>query len=241
MGKTKKVKGTKQTLEYVDTEFKLHVSRIKCKNERQKALIHEIESKPIVFSSGFAGTGKTFIAVYAGLRALEKGQFKKLVLVKSVQPIRGQDIAAIPGSEQEKIAPFMESYRIILDQLLGEEQRKLAEKEGLIIYKSPTFLRGTTILDSCVIVDEAQQFDDYLLTTIVSRIGENSKMIFLGDEMQIDVKRSESDFAKWVKTFENDEKIGCIRFLPEDCVRNPIITYVLNKIAETNKSRDSLH
>ena len=230
MGKTRKIKGTKTQLEYVEKDFKLHVQRIKCKNERQKTLIKEIENKPVIFVSGFAGTGKSFISIYSALKALEKGLFKKIILIKSVQPIRGQDIAAIPGSEQDKISPFMESYRIILDDLLGEEQRKEAEKQGLIIYKSPTFLRGVTISDSIVIIDESQQFDDYLLTTIISRIGQNSKMIFLGDEMQVDIKRSESSFAKWVNTFENDEKVGCVRFLPEDCVRNPIITYILNKI-----------
>lgn len=231
MGKTKKVKGTKQTLEYVDEPKKFHVKAIKCRNERQKMLIKEIEQKPITFVSGFSGTGKTFVSLYAALRALEKGWFEKLVLVKSVQPIRGQDIAALPGSEQDKIAPFMESYRIILDELLGEEQRKEMEKAGIIIYKSPTFFRGITLSNAIILIDEAQQFDDYLLTTIISRLGETSKMVFLGDEMQIDVKRAESSFTKWVAAFEDDDKIGCIKFLPEECIRNPIITYVLNKIA----------
>ena len=105
------------------------------------------------------------------------------------------------------------------------------EKLGMIIYKSPTFFRGITLSNAIILIDEAQQFDDYLLTTIISSLGETSKMVFLGDEMQIDVKRSESSFAKWVLTFENDDKIGCIKFLPEECIRNPIITYVLNKIA----------
>lgn len=231
MGKTKKVKGTKQTLEFTEEPKKFRVKAIKCKNERQKALIREIEQKPITFVSGFAGTGKTFISLYAALQALVKGQFEKLVLVKSVQPIRGQDIAALPGSEQDKIAPYMESYRLILDELLGQDQRKEMEKLGMIIYKSPTFFRGITLSNAIILIDEAQQFDDYLLTTIISRLGETSKMVFLGDEMQIDVKRSESSFAKWVLTFENDDKIGCIKFLPEECIRNPIITYVLNKIA----------
>ena len=235
-GKSKKVKGTKQTLEYVETEFKLHTKRLKCKNERQKELIEQIDSKPIIFSAGFAGTGKTTIALYAALRAIERGEYQKLVLVKSVQPIRNQDLGFMPGPEMSKISPFMESFRIILDDLLGEEQRQLAEKEGIIIYKSPTFFRGITIKDAIVIVDEAQQFDDYLLTTIVSRLGETSKMIFLGDDLQTDVQRRESAFKKWLQIFQDDEKIGSVRFLPEDCVRNPIITYVLNKVTMYNES-----
>ena len=235
-GKSKKVKGTKQTLEYVETEFKLHTKRLKCKNERQKELIDQIDSKPIIFSAGFAGTGKTTIALYAALRAIERGEYQKLVLVKSVQPIRNQDLGFMPGPEMSKISPFMESFRIILDDLLGEEQRQLAEKEGIIIYKSPTFFRGITIKDAIVIVDEAQQFDDYLLTTIVSRLGETSKMIFLGDDLQTDVQRRESAFKKWLEIFQDDEKIGSVRFLPEDCVRNPIITYVLNKVTMYNES-----
>lgn len=84
MGKTKKVKGTKQTLEFTEEPKKFRVKAIKCKNERQKALIREIEQKPITFVSGFAGTGKTFVSLYAALQALVKGQFEKLVLVKSV-------------------------------------------------------------------------------------------------------------------------------------------------------------
>ena len=77
-GKSKKVKGTKQTLEYVETEFKLHTKRLKCKNERQKELIDQIDSKPIIFSAGFAGTGKTTIALYAALRAIERGGVSKV-------------------------------------------------------------------------------------------------------------------------------------------------------------------
>ena len=134
MGKSKKKAGTKQTLEYVETEFKLHTKRLKCKNERQKELINQIDSKPIIFSSGFAGTGKTTIALYAALRAIERGEYQKLVLVKSVQPIRNQDLGFMPGPEGSKISPFMESFRIILDDLLGEEQRQLAEKEGNVIF-----------------------------------------------------------------------------------------------------------
>ena len=77
MGKTRKIKGTKTQLEYVEKDFKLHVQRIKCKNERQKTLIKEIENKPVIFVSGFAGTGKSFISIYSALKALEKGLFKK--------------------------------------------------------------------------------------------------------------------------------------------------------------------
>ena len=132
MGKTKKVKGTKQTLEYVEQVEKLHVKTIKCKNARQKEFLKTIEDKEVTICNGLAGSGKTYVALYYALKALEKGKYDKIVLVKSVTTLDQEDVGFLPGDIAQKMDPFMYSYYGNIDKIIGEEWRKRLVKEGKI-------------------------------------------------------------------------------------------------------------
>lgn len=153
-GKSKKVKGTKQTLEYVEQPEKLHVKAIKCKNQRQKEFLNSIDSHEVTICNGLAGSGKTYVALYYALKALEKGQCEKIVLVKSVTTLDQEDIGFLPGDIQQKMDPFLYSYYGNIDKIIGEEWRKKLVKEGKIQVQPLAYIRGINIDNAICIIDE---------------------------------------------------------------------------------------
>ena len=122
-GKSKKVKGTKQTLVFKEEPQKLHVKSIKCKNLRQKEFLRTIESHEVTICTGIAGSGKTYLAAYQALKMLEKQQVEKIVLVKSVTTLPDEDVGFLPGDIHDKLDPFMISFYGNIDQIIGEEWR----------------------------------------------------------------------------------------------------------------------
>lgn len=231
MGKTKKVKGTKQTLEYVEQVEKLHVKTIKCKNARQKEFLKTIEDKEVTICNGLAGSGKTYVALYYALKALEKGKYDKIVLVKSVTTLDQEDVGFLPGDIAQKMDPFMYSYYGNIDKIIGEEWRKRLVKEGKIQIQPLAYIRGINIDNAICIIDECQNLYLDAFKSIITRIGENSKYIILGDCQQIDRKHKKSSILeKIISIFQDSEYVGTVEFQPEDCVRNPIIPKILDKL-----------
>lgn len=231
MGKSRKKKGTKTQLEYVEKEFKWHVKPVKCLNERQKEFIKSIKEKEVTITSGLSGSGKTFLALWQALRFLEKGSYDSIVLVKSVQTIPQEECGFLPGNIDEKMSPFMLSYNGNLDKLIGEECRKYLMASGKIKIQPLAYVRGINIDNSIVIVDEVQNLSIDTFKTIITRIGTNSKYILMGDVEQIDLKyKSQSSLQKLMELFQDDELVGTVHFTKEDCVRNPIIPHLLDKI-----------
>lgn len=233
MGKTKKVKGTKQSLEFIEDEKKLHVKQIKCMNQRQKEFLNSMNSSEISICVGPAGCGKTYLALWQGLKYLEKNQFDGITLVKSVTPLPGEDVGYLPGSVQEKLEPFILSYTGNIDKLIGEPMRKKLINDGKIKVQPLAYIRGINIDNQFVILDECQNLTMSVFKSIITRIGQNSKYVIMGDVDQIDLKnRKTSILQKVLNIFKNDEKIGTVEFTAEDCVRNPIIPHVLDKLKE---------
>ncbi len=233
MGRTKKIKNTKQQLEYVEDEKKLHVKQIKCMNSRQKEFLNSINSSEISICVGPAGCGKTYLALWQGLKYLEKNQFDGITLVKSVTPLPGEDVGFLPGEINQKLDPFIVSYTGNIDKLIGEPMRKKLLTEGKIKVQPLAYIRGINIDNQFVILDECQNLTMPVFKSIITRIGKNSKYVIMGDVDQIDLKnRKTSILQKALNIFKDDEKIGTVEFTAEDCVRNPIIPHVLDKLKE---------
>jgi phosphate starvation-inducible PhoH-like protein len=154
-GKSKKVKGTKQTLEYVEQTEKFHVKAIKCKNAKQKEFLKTLDEKIITVCTGSPGSGKTFLALYSALKALEKGQVERIYLVKPVVQIPGEEVGFLKGSLEEKLDPVNWSFFGNIDKLIGESWRKKLIAEKKIISVPIAFLRGVNLDHARVIVDEA--------------------------------------------------------------------------------------
>ena len=203
--------------------------KVKCLNEKQKELKKAIEEKEIVISIGPAGTGKTYLSLITALHLLKsQPQYRKIVLIKSVTTIPGEELGFLPGTLQEKMEPYMWSYMGNLNKILGDRftSKKLMES-GIITIEPIAYVRGNTIDNSIVIIDETQNIDMHSFKTIITRIGRNSKMIFLGDVEQIDRKGNGSCLARVHAGFLDSEFVGTVKFEPEECVRNPVIPLVL--------------
>lgn len=230
-GKSKKIKGTKQTLQYVEEPDKFHVKQIKCKNLRQKEFLQAIESNEVTICTGIAGCGKTYLAAYKALKMLEKKEIEKIVLVKSVTTLPDEEVGFLPGDIHEKLDPFMISFYGNIDKIIGEDQRKRLVKEGKIQIQPLAFIRGINIDNAIVILDECQNLTINTFKSIITRIGQGSKYVIMGDIEQIDIKKKErSVLSKLVELFRESESVGTVSFTNEDCVRNPIIPYLLDKI-----------
>ena len=229
--KTKKVKGTKQTLQYVEEPDKFHVKQIKCKNLRQKEFLQVLENNTISICIGPAGTSKTYTAVYNALKALEKKQVEQIILIKPNIDIPGYKLGFLPGDYQEKLDPYLYSYYDQIDKIIGEKFRIQLIKEEKIKIIPIALLRGRTFEHSYVIIDEIQNCNYDAFKTIITRIGEGSIYNLLGDIGQIDFKKkSDSTLKRILDLFKDDPKIGTFEFTEEDVVRHPLITHILEKL-----------
>ena len=214
-------------------EKPFHVKAIKCKSLKQKEFLQAVDTHTVTLCNGLPGTGKTFLACYAALKMLEKKQVDKIVLVKSVTPLPGEDIGYIPGSIQEKMDPFIVSFTSNIDKLIGEEARKKLFNDNKIVVQPLVYIRGITIDNAIVILDECQNLTISTFKSIITRIGSGSTYVILGDSEQIDLKhKDQSSLSKLMELFQDSESVSTISFKDEDCVRDPIIPYLLNKIKE---------
>ncbi len=205
---------------------------LKCKNERQKLFIRLINSKDITICAGPAGTGKTFVACAEALRLLttQGGKYKKIILAKSVTVLEGEEIGFLKGTMQEKMEPFMISFMDNFHKLIGKELSNSLLAADLIEVLPLAYIRGRSIDNAIIIVDEAQNISLRNMRSTMTRLGDSSKMIIVGDTRQIDIKKAEvSSLEKVISFFSNMEEIGIMEFHREDIVRNPLII----KIEET--------
>jgi len=200
------------------------------KNAKQELLSDLIENKEIIIAAGSSGVGKTYVALAKALSLLDRG-YDKIVLIKSVTTIPGESIGYIPGDYEEKMKPFLMSYYGNIDKICGKNCSEDLIKKGLIEILPIAYIRGLSIDNSIVIIDESQNLSTHSFKTIITRIGNNSKYIFLGDIEQIDRKvKQESCLETVLNIFEDNEHIGTVKFDDSDCVRNPIIPKILEEL-----------
>lgn len=201
---------------------------LKCKNESQKKLSNLIIKNDITICAGPAGTGKTFIACAQALKLLKSdSNFKKIILVKSVTVLEGEELGYLKGSLADKTEPVMISFIDNFHKLIGNENTSAMLREGLIEILPLTYIRGRSIDNSIIIVDEAQNISIKNMRSTLTRIGDNSKMIITGDTKQIDIKNKKlSSLDIVVSMFSEKSNIGTMSFNREDIVRNPIIIMI---------------
>ena len=208
------------------------VQNFKPKNNKQQELVDLIEDYEVVIATGVAGTGKTYVTLATALNLLSAG-YKKVILVKSVTTIPGEEIGFLKGGMEQKMEPFIMSYVWNIDKICGEFSAQKLMDSKLVEVLPLAFIRGLSIDNSVVIIDEAQNIDAHTFKTMMTRIGDNSKYIFLGDTEQIDrKKKAESCLATVIEIFKDSNIIGTIDFKDEDCVRNPIIPIILSTLRE---------
>lgn len=182
---------------------------------------------------GVAGTGKTFISMYLALKeVLQSNRYKQIVIVRSVVPSR--DVGFMPGNLKEKIKVYEDPYRVICDDLFARgDGYEILKQKRLIEFTTTSFLRGMTFDNSIIIVDESQNLNLGELDTVMTRVGENCRIMFCGDFRQSDLIRA--DERKGLLTFMKIlDKMSCfekIEFGKEDIVRSQLVkNYIISKL-----------
>lgn len=199
------------------------------KTKGQSQFVSVLENHDMIFAVGPAGTGKTFLAVAYGVKLLRENKVKRIVLVRPAVEA-GENLGFLPGDLKEKIDPYLQPLYDALNQLLGVESvAKLIEKQ--IIEVAPlAYMRGRTLDDAMVILDEAQNTTKSQMKMFLTRMGFNSKMIINGDISQIDLRsRSDSGLLDAIDLLRNINEIGMVELTLDDIVRHPLVAKILSK------------
>jgi phosphate starvation-inducible protein PhoH len=173
---------------------------------------------------GTAGTGKSFVSLFLGLRAVQDRDFHKVYIVRSAVPTR--DMGFMPGNDKEKSKLYEAPYKQICTELYGRgDAYEVLKHKDIVEFVTTSYIRGIT-LDNCVIVvDETQNCTYQELSSIITRMGTNSRIIFCGDTKQTDFlpNRQSSGIVKFSKVIERIKEFTCIRFNYDDIVRSDIV------------------
>ena len=197
-------------------------------NQEKLILALQNVDQHIVVATGPAGTGKTYLACAQALKLLKSDKrYTKILLVKSVTVLEGEDVGFLKGDLKEKMFPFTISFLDNFYKLIGEDNTTAMLNEGLIEVLPLAYIRGRSIDNSIIIVDEAQNISLKNMRSTLTRIGDNSKMIITGDTKQIDIKNKRlSSLDTVVTIFSGKPNIGTMEFQTKDIVRNPIVMMI---------------
>lgn len=217
---------------------------IKCKSENQQQLVDAYEKNDMVFATGPAGTGKTYLSIALAVRALKEKTARKIILSRPAVEA-GEKLGFLPGDMKEKIDPYLQPlYDALGDMLPAVKLQDMMEKN--IIQIAPlAFMRGRTLSDAVVILDEAQNTTPAQLRMFLTRMGWDTKMIITGDMTQIDLPRGQrSGLSEALQILKNVEGIGFVELNKKDIVRHKLVTRIVNAYEshddkeEENKEKD---
>lgn len=213
---------------------------VKCKNETQKNLINTIKTNDVTICTGPAGTGKTFLSCYESINQLKNNNLiNKIVIVKSVTTLKNEEIGFLKGSLEEKMEPFVYSFIKNFEKIIGLDLTNKLKGENIIEVLPIAYMRGINIDNAVVIIDEVQNISIDNIRTILTRLGENSKMILLGDINQIDMKyKKDSALEFLINNFKNTSDIGLIEFNNSEIIRHPLIIKIEEVFNNYDKSNN---
>ena len=205
----------------------IHGKFIYPKTIGQRILVEQMENNDIVFASGVAGTGKTYLAVVFAVNQLKKGVFSRIVLTRPAVEA-GESLGFLPGDLKEKVDPYLRPLYDALYDMLGNEQvTKLMEKD--VIEIAPlAYMRGRTLDNAFIILDEAQNTTKSQMKMFLTRMGYNSKIVITGDSSQIDlVKKKDSGLTQAMEYLNEIDGIGICELTSHDVVRHPMVQKIL--------------
>ena len=208
---------------------------IKAKTTNLKKLVKESEKKDMVFAIGPAGTGKTYTSVALAVKALKEKNVKRIILTRPAVEA-GESLGFLPGDLKEKLDPYLQPlYDALRDMIPHERLENFIEKR--VIEVAPlAFMRGRTLDDAFVILDEAQNTTHSQMKMFLTRMGMNAKFIITGDPSQIDLpKNQQSGLQEAMKILQNVEEIGFIHLNESDVVRHPIVKKIILAYNQSEK------
>lgn len=200
---------------------------------KNQDLVFRNFSRKHLFLHGLAGTGKSFLAIYLALRDIFSSQtpYKKLIIVRSV--VQTRDMGHLPGSDKDKMKAFELPYQAICSEILGRgDAYSVLKQKGIVEFMSTSFIRGITLNDAIVLVDECQNLTGHEMHSVMTRVGNDTKIIFAGDIKQIDLKKRNelSGIADFIKIIQNMNCFEFIEFGENDIVRSALVkNYIITK------------
>jgi phosphate starvation-inducible PhoH-like protein len=201
--------------------------RVQPRTAGQQRYWDALQKAPVVFSVGPAGTGKTYLAVAAAIEAVKRGQVRRIVLVRPAVEA-GEKLGFLPGDFQAKVDPYLRPLYDALHDLL-EPSARLRWLESDMVEVCPlAYMRGRTLNEAFVILDEAQNATVPQMLMFLTRLGENSQMVVTGDPSQVDLPpKTTSGLADAVSRLDGTEGVAVVRLQPEDVVRHPVVQQIL--------------
>jgi phosphate starvation-inducible protein PhoH len=224
-------KGTKKAAGKKSNTFGLQIGSIRPRTETQRQVFEAYHQAHLLLH-GAPGTGKSFLTMFLGLRdILENREYERFVIIRSTVPTR--DVGFLPGTIEEKMSVYEAPYREICAELFERgDAYDLLRHHGYIEFLSTSFVRGTTLRNAVVFVDEVQNMTDSELNTVITRLGEGCKLIVAGDIRQCDLQKERSgvvDFFRIARAMKDQFEV--IEFQSTDIVRSEFVkSYILTRL-----------
>ncbi len=210
---------------------------IRPKTDGQRALVAAIDANTLSFAIGPAGTGKTFLAIVMAVRALKRREVARIVLSRPAVEA-GEKLGFLPGDLKEKVDPYLRPLYDALQELLEDGTTQKYLERGTIEVAPLAYMRGRTLGDAFVILDEAQNATHEQLKMFLTRLGANSKMVVNGDDTQIDLPRGmRSGIGDVERLFSDMDDVGIVRLDETDVVRHPLVGRIVAAYGRLSRER----
>lgn len=212
-----------------DTREQAYLRKVKPRSANQELFLKAIDSRPLTIALGPAGTGKTYLAITAAVEAFEAGSVSRIVLTRPAIEA-GETLGFLPGDLEEKMAPYLRPLFDALGERVGAKRLRKMIQDGDIEIAPVAYMRGRTLNNAFVVIDEAQNCTYAQLKMLLSRLGWHSKMVVTGDPDQSDLLHGMSGLANIAGQLAGIENIGIVRLNETDIVRHPLVAEIIERL-----------
>ncbi|WP_339878649.1 PhoH family protein [uncultured Algoriphagus sp.] len=211
---------------------------IKPKSANQRKLVESAMQNDLVFALGPAGTGKTYIAVALAVRALKNREVKRIIITRPAVEA-GENLGFLPGDLQEKLDPYLRPIYDALQDMVPPEKLKYYQETRVIEIAPLAYMRGRTLHDAFVLLDEAQNTTNEQIKMFLTRMGPNSKVIITGDQTQVDLPvRQKSGLAEALKILKDVKGIGIVNLSGKDVIRHRLVKSIIEAYEKDHYQRE---
>ncbi|MBA44180.1 MAG: phosphate starvation-inducible protein PhoH [Magnetococcales bacterium] len=209
--------------------------KVSPRSVQQHVYVNALKSNSLVFGVGPAGTGKTYLATALAIHMLVSKQVRRIILTRPVVEA-GESLGFLPGTLEEKVDPYLRPFFDAMNEMLGSEKVKQLQEQGAIEIAPLAYMRGRTLSDAFIMLDEAQNTTTAQMKMFLTRLGEGSRMVISGDISQIDLKRGvKSGMKDVLEVLEGLDGIEVVRFSEADVVRHQLVSRIVQAYDERER------